>query len=724
MTIKSTKRSALTRRASRYTRKRRRLQAEALEPRHLLAAFLVTNTNDTGPGSLRMAIEHANTSGGADSITFDSSLSGARIDLLSGEIVISDSLIIDATGLGSSVTIDAQGNSRILSFDNSAGDLTLSGLTFTGGNASGNGVISGRLAFLTLNNSAVIANTGTGVTGRSITLNSSTVSGNTGGGVSGTLIFVNDSFVNNNTSGGIYAADSLTLDNSTVTDNISRSNGGGIRTNSGTIALNNSIVSDNTVKFPSSSGGGVYSRSGSVTLNGSTMSGNRVTSVVASGGGIATQSGAITVNNSTLDGNTAMGTGQPDIGPSIKGGGISTRSGPVVVNSSTISGNNASGIGSAGGGIYARSATVTINSSTVSGNHAMGSTTPTGSGSNFTSNGGGLFAEFSNSIELRNSTITGNTAEGIWGGVFAYSFNRPVEIENSILAGNTDSSGNADDLYSGTNSMLTVNHSLIGVADHLANVNGNVGNQFGTASNPLAPLLGSLSDNGGPTKTHALLPGSPSINAGSSSELIDQRGAPFLRDDGNGVDIGAYEFHAAAPQVSSIQIDDGTAQRSAVRNITVNFDAPIIFDAGGFDLRDDQNNPVDVTTSVTPGTLTSQVILTFNGVGSDASGSLLDADYTLTVLDTKVRSATGIYLDGNNNGSMGGDAVDSFYRLFGDANGDENTDFLDFSGFFLPAFGTGVGNQDYFAGMDFDGDGNVDFLDFSNGFLPNFGKGR
>jgi hypothetical protein len=291
-------------------------------------------------------------------------------------------------------------------------------------------------------------------------------------------------------------------------------------------------------------------------------------------------------------------------------------------------------------------------------------------------------------------------------------------MENSIVAGNVDN-GTAPDLRPNSSSTPVVNDSLVGETTG-SGITASTGT--GNILDQLA-LLGVLANNGGPTQTHSLLPGSPAIDAGFSVEPYDQRG--FARDDGHGIDIGAFESQGTAPLVSSILIDDGTAQRSVVRSITVNFNVPIIFDAGAFELKDDENNPVDVTTSVAPGTLTSQVVLTFNGGGADASGSLLDADYTLKVLDTKVRSATGVFLDGNNNGSMGGDAVDVFYRLFGDGNGDGFTDFDDFALSFLPAFGTEIGvGMGYLARMDFDGDGFVDFDDFANGFLPNFGKSR
>jgi hypothetical protein len=67
---------------------------------------------------------------------------------------------------------------------------------------------------------------------------------------------------------------------------------------------------------------------------------------------------------------------------------------------------------------------------------------------------------------------------------------------------------------------------------------------IGTATTPINPLLGPLQFNGGPTRTHPLLLGSPAINKGGSAGSLpsfDQRGFPFRRFSGAGVDIGAVE---------------------------------------------------------------------------------------------------------------------------------------------------------------------------------------
>ena len=119
---------------------------------------------------------------------------------------------------------------------------------------------------------------------------------------------------------------------------------------------------------------------------------------------------------------------------------------------------------------------------------------------------------------------------------FDDSFNRSITIENSIVADNLqnltlNASGSPNDLVLNTEGVLTINHSLIGVADNITQpIYGSIGNQLGTVANPLDPMLGPLADNGGLTQTHALLPGSPATDAGNSTEVFDQRGEARVVD--------------------------------------------------------------------------------------------------------------------------------------------------------------------------------------------------
>src|SRR5262249_34310098 len=94
-------------------------------------------------------------------------------------------------------------------------------------------------------------------------------------------------------------------------------------------------------------------------------------------------------------------------------------------------------------------------------------------------------------------------------------------------------------------------------------VNGVNGNQVGTAANPIDPRLGPLADNGGPTLTHALLPGSPAIDAGNNAYAtdFDQRGPGFPRIVNGLIDIGAFEFQGAGPGPSPSRSSRGPEAR-------------------------------------------------------------------------------------------------------------------------------------------------------------------
>ncbi len=281
-------------------------------------------------------------------------------------------------------------------------------------------------------------------------------------------------------------------------------------------------------------GGAIRSFSlGQLIIQNSTISGNSTTGGQTRGGGIFASS-SVTVTNSTISGNTAGTYG---------GGGLSTfRS--VTATNSTISGNSTVGSGAHGGGINANESVTVINS-TISGNST------TGAGAI----GGGIYA--AGGMTIANSTITGNSVAGTnadGGGVFGgdpyYPSSPVVTIRNSILAGNQDGNGSHPDLRAGGG--LTVSFSLIGdkTGTTLAEANpgpGANGNKIGNASGlgVLLPKLGSLQNNGGSTKTHALLASSPTLNAGDATFVAppstDQRGASFVRVAGGRIDMGAFE---------------------------------------------------------------------------------------------------------------------------------------------------------------------------------------
>jgi hypothetical protein len=187
----------------------------------------------------------------------------------------------------------------------------------------------------------------------------------------------------------------------------------------------------------------------------------------------------------------------------------------------------------------------------------------------------------------------------------------------------------------------------------------------------------------------------------------------------------------AAPQVSSFTVDDGTAQRSKVRSLTVMFDRPVTLSPGALSLSrhntggsgaNDGSAPTDasgvlgVPTSSDGGTTW---VVTFNGTAPFAelksdgtpTGSLVDGIYTLSVDPTKV-TAGGV--------AMTSPASMTFHRLFGDFNGSKSIQALDYNAF-RNAFGKGTGQTGFDASFDFDNSGTVNALDF-NQFRSRFGK--
>jgi hypothetical protein len=234
------------------------------------------------------------------------------------------------------------------------------------------------------------------------------------------------------------------------------------------------------------------------------------------GGGIYNDYGTLTVSNSTISGNSAYEVCPFDYCYGGFGGGI-YNDGTVTLNNSTVSGNFADYVG--GGGIF-NSGTVTLNNSTVSGNSADG-------------NGGGIYIS-GGTLTVNNSTISGNTGTG--GGIWVNG--GALHARNTIIASNIATT-TAPDL---SGNLGSLGHNLIG------NTQGGTGFDDTDLLN-VNPLLGPLQDNGGPTQTMALLPGSPAIDAGDNSDAPDwdQRGPGFPRivgiidPDNPVIDIGAFE---------------------------------------------------------------------------------------------------------------------------------------------------------------------------------------
>ena len=356
-------------------------------------------------------------------------------------------------------------------------------------------------------------------------------------------------------SGQTVTISGLTISNGNAVGGPGANSGGGIL-NSGTLTLIDSVVSGNNA---SAAGGGI-SNAGTVTVNNTTVSGNTAPSGAGIRSGI-TLSGTVnlTLNNSIVSGNNGNGLGAGI----FNGSGSGSSAANLTINNSTIAGNiNA---GSSGGGIYNAAifgnavSTLIINNSTISGNSA-----DSGGGIYHISSGVGSTAI----ATITNTTIAANnsgSASDSGGGIFAsfLSSTTTLTLGNTLVASNLRSSGTIASDVSGAVEPASLNN-LIGDGTGMTGISHGVnGNQVGTSVAPINPRLGPLANNGGPTQTHALLAGSPALDAGDDTSATnaglttDQRGAGFARfldaaDVGTvqTVDIGAFEAKASVEDIT------------------------------------------------------------------------------------------------------------------------------------------------------------------------------
>ena len=497
---------------------------EPLENRRMLTTMTVNSLVDTasstpdGVLTLREAIHAANTDAafgdapagsGVDVIEF--SVDGV-LTLQQGQIVVTEAIEISGPG-ASMLTIDAQEISRVFNITATTGESTISGLT----------LINGR-TFIN-NGPPAFSNDTTHSGGAVRSLTTDVLN------LEGTVFSDNGVMGANARAGAVFAIGQVNVDSSTFTNNFtSRDNGdGGAIFAHGGITATDSTFIGNETRAKGADGGALHGDRKTVTVTDSVLSGN---SSFDDGGAIWT-SGDVQIYSSTVSGNSTTG-------PDTLGGGAGTQSSMTIVDS-TISGNHSVGFFLAdvtwgGGGVHGRD--LVIVNSTISGNS-------TGS------DGGGVSATAS--LILRHSTVVNNHAEGKGGGLEVGD--ELVTIENSIIADNSAVNPEKDLVRPGV-IFLNVRHSLIG---------DNAGNELREAQTPdfrgnlvgsaagdgtISPLLGELANNGGDVLTHALLVGSPAINAGdpnfSSVLSHDQRLAPFSRVALGRIDMGAFEVQQSA----------------------------------------------------------------------------------------------------------------------------------------------------------------------------------
>ena len=332
--------------------------------------------------------------------------------------------------------------------------------------------------------------------------------------------------------------------------------GGGIR-NAGTLVLTSCVITNNGGDTRTvATGAGVFNL-GVFTMLGGELSNNQAQAtglIPVSGGGAYSTTGMILtgvrIENNRALGNTASGGGLSALAPGVVqvissgvvgnqaafGGGVAVSGAEFTISSSLLAGNTAT---RSGAGARVQGGVLNLNNVTISGNSAA-------------EDGGGVQVT-AGELNTFNATLSHNSADtdannsGNGGGI-AQSNAGVVRLKNTLLAKNIDSSTStvaADCSGAITSSGFNLLGSQSGCTFTAL-----MGDQLN-----LNALIGALADNNGVTLTHALLTGSPAIDAGdsagcSSSALqplvVDQRALPRPRDGNNDgdarCDIGAFEL--------------------------------------------------------------------------------------------------------------------------------------------------------------------------------------
>ncbi|MBG1244462.1 DUF4347 domain-containing protein [Nostoc sp. NZL] len=357
---------------------------------------VVTNTSDSGLGSLRQAILNANATAGADTISFAGVFTDATPDIItltSGKLTITDDITILGTG-AYNLIVSGNNSSGVFEISGSGTDASIDGLKIANANDP--------LGSILLNSNT------------SLSLTNSNVSDNTG------------------TVGGIFNKGTLSLTNTTVSGNRGSSLGGGIF-NQGNLSLTNSTVSNNfaAVRFYPAYGGGIFN-TGKLSFTNSTVSNNRAFAdglgrggpdpYPSYGGGIY-NSGTADITGSTLSDNSAA-----------DGGGV-FNNGTFSLTNSTVSANSTY---YNGGGIY-NSGTLTLTNDTITDNIAEGFFSGTG-------DGGGVFNDSDGTVLVGNTIIAGNFDMKPNGYSEPFIFNPDVsgnflDEGNNLIGDNTGSTG-------------------------------------------------------------------------------------------------------------------------------------------------------------------------------------------------------------------------------------------------------------------------------------------
>jgi hypothetical protein len=643
--------------------------------------FVVLNNADSGSGSLRYALAHAIA---GSTITFDASLSGQTITLTSGELLVNQNLVVDASALTNGITISGNHNSRVLEF---ASGITsaLTALTIANGNNSnGGGVLNG--GTLTINRCTLSGNAaifgGAISNGGTLALNQCTLSGNS--------VTSN----NNNAGGAISNGGTLALNQCTVSGNSangSTAGSGGIDNGGGTMTLSNSIVAGNTAAGSNTNTGGSFTDNGGNLLFGNptlsalgnyggptqtmpplagspaidagndTLAASFTTDQRGSGYprmlGLHVDSGAIEVNfpeNIVISSNADSGANSlryalvhATLGSTftfaagLSGQTITLTTGELVVNQNlildasplpnglTISGNNNSRIFNVSSGTNCTLTALNLTHGTSgttggailnSGTLAMNRCTLSGSAA--ATKGGAIYNSTGSTLSLTQCTISGNslTGNGSNAGAGISNAGSLTLSQCTVSANSANGSGGSGGGIENGGN-LTLGNTI--VAANTATTNPNIAGAFTDSGGNITsgnPVLSALGNYGGPTQTMSPLADSPAIDAGN-----DAADASFPYD----------QRGAGYPRFVGLHVDTGAVEVNLPENIVISSNA----DSGAASLR------YAVVHATTGSTITFDISLSGQTIALTTGELLPNSDLTV---DASVLP-NGLTISGNHN---------------------------------------------------------------------------
>lgn len=414
--------------------------------------------------------------------------------------------------------------------------------------------------------------------------------------------------------GAIVANGPLEIRDSVFDANQSSWTGGALLV-SGTTTIINTGMAHSQTRFS----GGAIDNSGSLTIIGSTFDANTVTE--GSGGAISS-GGPLTLIDSMLNVNHA---------PNGNGGALTSGAVSTLVRS-TLAGNDARH-----GGAIDNTSTLTITNSTISGNRAEGIA-------------GGIYNR--GPLTLRSATIVFNVGRPGWGsGVMSTS---AVQMQNTVIANNMTTPDEID-CYTETGGFQSHGYNFV-AGDYNCLSAPSDGDRSASYLAPLDARIATALSNG-TTWTHALLAGSPLINAGNPAEpgsipescpAVDQRGV--ARPQRGVCDIGAFEKDNVAPAAAAVTVTTDEDTAIEVSPIGADEDGDLI----SFDVLD---QPAHGTASMVGGVVRYQPAQDFNGTETfsivaidqyGAAGSSAPVTVTVTpVNDPPTAVDDDVAVDGN-----------------------------------------------------------------------------